>query len=910
MGDSEDEYDRKRRDKFRGERAEPNYRGVERPVRSRDDWQDREAWSRPRPRGEYRGAPRDRGYSPSVEPQSKRMRHDYYPPHEGYYNHYQPYHQPQHREPAPAPVTEGSQPPMMSFKAFLAAQDDNISDSEAVEKYNDYKLEFQRQQLNEFFVAHKDDEWFRLKYHPEDSVKRKEEQLNALKKRVGVFLELLDGGKLDNISVDCSRTDDLIKLLDTVVIKLEGGTEADLAVLDETPEVVASETEKKEEVKVEKVEKNNKNEKIEKEDKEEKDKQAKEEKALSDESNDVQKIDDPADEESQKSDDVKSVKDDNKGSEDGEESKENKSDDKLEDISKDNDEELDSSTKEDKNDEDEKMDTDPVEELDDSTKKDEDENDVEEKPEEKVEENGVEKAPEESVEPEEPKESKKEKKRKRSSFSGSESSSSSDSESEHEVEPEKKPEENEESSKEDGEKDEPEEGEEDSGKKSPEKVEIPEETTSTPKVEPPRALHKTTSIFLRNLAPTITRQEVEAMCSRYSGFLRVALADPQPERRWLRRGWVTFTRNANIKEICWNLNNIRLRDCELGAIVNRDLSRRIRQVNGITAHKQVVRSDIRISAKVALHLDGKVNLWVDENNPKTNQEQSFGLDSNNPVLKNITDYLIEEASAEEEELLGLESSTEQQDTSSCIVERDEQLIKVLDKIILYLRVVHSVDYYNHCEYPNEDEMPNRCGILHARGPPPLTKTDISTFMGSAVEAKMSHFLPDKTVASGGSGDSKTDKLVQLALKDEQAELDKFVLANTRELAKDKWLCPLSGKKFKGPDFVRKHIFNKHAEKVEEVKKEVQFFNNYLKDPKRPMLAEQQPVKREDSTPAYGGHPVYGSIYGYGGMPRGGYYNQGYGQRSRGYARTRGGSDFRPVVHYRDLDAPREPEEFI
>lgn len=49
---------------------------------------------------------------------------------------------------------------MMTFKAFLATQDDNISDSDAIEKYNDYKLEFQRQQLNEFFVAHKDDEWY------------------------------------------------------------------------------------------------------------------------------------------------------------------------------------------------------------------------------------------------------------------------------------------------------------------------------------------------------------------------------------------------------------------------------------------------------------------------------------------------------------------------------------------------------------------------------------------------------------------------------------------------------------------------------------------------------------------------------------------------------------------------------
>lgn len=116
--------------------------------------------------------------------------------------------------------------------------------------------------------------------------------------------------------------------------------------------------------------------------------------------------------------------------------------------------------------------------------------------------------------------------------------------------------------------------------------------------------------------------------------MRVALADPQLERRWLRRGWVTFKRDANIKEICWNLNNIRLRDCELGAIVNRDLSRRIRPVNGITAHKQVIRSDIRISAKVVLHLDNKAGLWPDDEDNKKEKPQQvsfylkFGLNHN------------------------------------------------------------------------------------------------------------------------------------------------------------------------------------------------------------------------------------------------------------------------------------------
>ena len=44
--------------------------------------------------------------------------------------------------------------------------------------------------------------------------------------------------------------------------------------------------------------------------------------------------------------------------------------------------------------------------------------------------------------------------------------------------------------------------------------------------------------------------------------------------------------------------------------------------------------------------------------------------------------------------------------------------------------------------------------------------------------------------------------------------------NTEKITENKYLCPLSGKKFKGPEFVKKHIFNKHMEKVEAVKQEV------------------------------------------------------------------------------------------
>ena len=53
-----------------------------------------------------------------------------------------------------------TQPPMMTFKQFLSSQDDGIDDQEAVKKYNEYKLEFKRQQINEFFLNHKDEEWY------------------------------------------------------------------------------------------------------------------------------------------------------------------------------------------------------------------------------------------------------------------------------------------------------------------------------------------------------------------------------------------------------------------------------------------------------------------------------------------------------------------------------------------------------------------------------------------------------------------------------------------------------------------------------------------------------------------------------------------------------------------------------
>ncbi|KAJ8322207.1 hypothetical protein KUTeg_000678 [Tegillarca granosa] len=84
-------------------------------------------------------------------------------------------------------------------------------------------------------------------------------------------------------------------------------------------------------------------------------------------------------------------------------------------------------------------------------------------------------------------------------------------------------------------------------------------------------------------------------------------------------------------------------------------------------------------------------------------------------------------------------------------------------MILYLRIVHSVDYYSANEYPNEDEMPHRCGIMHARGPSPSTKineTEVSEWTQN-FENKLKHFieLQDKV---------EDEEAVKLGKKDPEA----------------------------------------------------------------------------------------------------------------------------------------------
>ena len=345
----------------------------------------------------------------------------------------------QERRAVPPLVSESSKdgflPQKMTFKAFLATQDDSITDEEAAHKYSEYKLEFKRQHLNEFFSNHKDSEWFRKKYHPIDGKKRKDEFHARVVKRFEIYQKMQKEGFLENLELNISNENNLVRALNTAVILIEGGGEEDLKVLSQSEEEIA--------------------------------------------------------------------------------------------------------------------------------------------------ENGL------------------------------------------------------------------------------------------------KELHKTTSLFLKNMHQKVTFAELEEVCKKFPGYKRICVSAPDPHKKWTIKCWITYERSAKIREICFNLNNTRIKDKELDSVVNKDLSKRIRTVSSIYTEQKIARNDIRIATKIITTLDAKHNL---------------ATESPNPLLANVHDYLIEEVSAEEEELLktSTENMKEENKEEKMDLVVNQEVLAVLDKLIIYLRLVHSV----------------------------------------------------------------------------------------------------------------------------------------------------------------------------------------------------------------------------
>jgi uncharacterized membrane protein YgcG len=176
-----------------------------------------------------------------------------------------------------------------------------------------------------------------------------------------------------------------------------------------------------------------------------------------------------------------------------------------------------------------------------------------------------------------------------------------------------------------------------------------------------------------------------------------------------------------------------------------------------------------------------------------------------------------------------------------------------------------------------------------------------------------------------------EELEKLGKKDPEKAVESFIEVNTVELGKDKWLCPLSGKKFKGPEFIQKHLASKHQDRLDLERDNAIYYNNYISDPDRPQEAEPKPqtTTTQQQTPtqqqqytstnapssderSFENKPrerlnIGSDRFGRFGGGGGGFNNSGggFGRGGRYFDRGGGGGDRRHQPSYRDLDAPDE-----
>ena len=66
---------------------------------------------------------------------------------------------------------------------------------------------------------------------------------------------------------------------------------------------------------------------------------------------------------------------------------------------------------------------------------------------------------------------------------------------------------------------------------------------------------------------------------------------------------------------------MKLRDSDIGAIVNSELKQRVRSVSGLTVHRPVMKQDVKLAAKLIQILDRRWSLWHDQTEEKKDKEK-------------------------------------------------------------------------------------------------------------------------------------------------------------------------------------------------------------------------------------------------------------------------------------------------
>ena len=292
-------------------------------------------------------------------------------------------------------------------------------------------------------------------------------------------------------------------------------------------------------------------------------------------------------------------------------------------------------------------------------------------------------------------------------------------------------------------------------------------------------------------------------------------------------------------------------------------------------------------------------------------------------LKQIVDSIVEletldagEANPEETK----SSTGEEGELKATVSPKRKMLVDRLEVCLTYLLLVHHIDFFDcDTQYQDSDDrfhcIGNRLYRLNKRLAYSPDSDDVEADLTTEQKDFLAHVERKITEISNTEAIEKEIAEREQEAKDFDAfneELkEKFVSMNTVEEAPNRYRCPLSGKLFRGPEFIKKHILSKHeAAMTAFVKDNVDIewiIKKHAEDPHRGDFLESKTAKaiglRSRYTRKKGGKQNQRDEQGFRQYDATGGNNN---SRKRSSSNARGGRQLDPrarnVQSYADVDA--------
>lgn len=166
----------------------------------------------------------------------------------------------------------------------------------------------------------------------------------------------------------------------------------------------------------------------------------------------------------------------------------------------------------------------------------------------------------------------------------------------------------------------------------------------------------------------------------------------------------------------------------------------------------------------------------------------------------------------------------------------EQSTRFLDKLLWYLRIVHSFDYYKKQIYRHEDELTMRMSVVHLRG----DSSDMETNPTVAIK----EYLEEDERDFNSFGSSQLQKYVTKdeerfyyksygkVITDELTSYAQKIQKSKTNESEDVYKCKHCTRVFQKLTDIGRHFVSKHRWAIDAIELETDFFNAYLFDPNK------------------------------------------------------------------------------